>query len=149
MARDTSAPSIRCPGCGETVKLPAEICENCGYNFREGKKPAASVSVSQSGMNDYKTRKKVYVLSGAIAIAIIILICIFTLRGPNAAPVAEITQPKATSSTIDVPTRAIGPPIMNPQLPIGLAKDAAGKVNQNQDNVEDTFEQLESEQRSN
>jgi hypothetical protein len=92
-------------------------------------------------------RKKLYVIVGAIIVFVIILISVFS--GKEEAPLATSPPPKATTSTIDVPTRAIGPPIMNPQRPIGLAKDAADKVNENQSDVAETYEQLESEQRSN
>ncbi|MDR2405842.1 MAG: hypothetical protein LBE27_05670 [Deltaproteobacteria bacterium] len=148
MASEPNAPTIRCPGCGEAVKLPAEVCENCGYNFREGKKPDPVLPLATVEQDDERKRKKLYLAGAAIAIVVIIIICVLSMGGSDNNAQAP-ASPKGATQGLEAPPKASGPAFLRPQVPIGLAKDAAEATGEKHDDLAETYEELESERQSN
>jgi hypothetical protein len=126
-----SQPTLRCPECGQAVNLPAESCP-CGYDFRVGRKPAPEKAEEPGGAFG----KIHLVLGGAAILVLLILMAIFFLARSKTPP------PQAQAPPIPVASES---PLLNPQKPIGQAKDAATLANEKVQALKDTQAEIDSE----
>jgi hypothetical protein len=141
MAEEKKGPSLRCPGCGEEVFLPAEACPKCGFNFREGKvpgkpaPPAPGAPAAAAGHElEPASKRKLCLLAGAAAAVILILFLTVVFSGSDkpapGVPGAPASGAAAGPAASPDPS---APVFLRPQVPINLARDAVSQLEKNRE----------------
>jgi hypothetical protein len=126
------------------VTLPAVTCDSCGYDFKLGRKPAPETPpASRASLDDEAGGRRKLMIIGAAVAAAIVLILVLALRGGPDLPEPEAAPaPGGQGSSVLAPSPSVlDSPIMNPQRPIGTARRVAGEVDQNHDQLEETYQE--------
>ena len=98
-----AAPQIRCPSCAAHVRLPAEICPRCRYDFRTDLK-APVEDEEPSG------RMGMWLTGGLVLAAVMVLAFVFLFRTGDEAAVSAPALPPTASA---VPDSEIGEALAN------------------------------------
>ncbi|MDR2349868.1 MAG: hypothetical protein LBF41_04485 [Deltaproteobacteria bacterium] len=145
--QNADKPSIRCPGCGGLVFLPADACPVCLFNFREGKRPAGAATGSPAGsagsasspaFGESRGRNVRYAI-GAAAAVLLTLVLILALSGSKDEPAVPEASSPGGSVVLQPAPKLSESPLMRPQRPIGAAKDAAGSLDERTETMEDIY----------
>ncbi|MDR1546914.1 MAG: hypothetical protein LBU12_09470 [Deltaproteobacteria bacterium] len=134
----TSQVTLRCPGCGSTVPMPAASCGQCGWNFREGRRRAPPVAEPEAG-----ARAKIW-LAAAAALALIVVAALL-LSGDPAPPPAAAPPAQADGLLQDLPAISGANPLLKPAATIGTAQDAAERHEERVDQLQDLHQLLSEE----
>lgn len=147
MAENTPRPpaTIRCPGCGEAVALPAPTtCEKCGYNFREGRRPPPPVQASfDAGEGGSKSRLLLIAGAAGFLLAALAYFVFFSSGSPE--PQVPTASPGGGGSVLQPVGNAPPNPLLNPAVPIRQARGAAAAADERADQLRELNGQLEQE----
>jgi hypothetical protein len=77
------------------------------------------------------------------AVALIIIISLLAGRGEEEKAAAPAAPPAAQPSVLEGTPRVMGPAMLNPRVPIGLAKDAASAAEEGHAETEGTYEEIQ------
>ncbi|MDR1486565.1 MAG: hypothetical protein LBT62_01025 [Deltaproteobacteria bacterium] len=139
MAEQKPGPSLRCPCCGNTVALPAEECGQCRYNFRTGKKPAPPPSESDLA----PPSRRPLIIGAIVGVLVIIVALLIFLGGKDPEPAAATPAASGGGSRLQPLPSVMQSPSLNPAPTINMTLDAAGQVEENQQQVQQLYQELQ------
>ncbi|MDR1308951.1 MAG: hypothetical protein LBL95_03485 [Deltaproteobacteria bacterium] len=137
-------PSLRCPGCGGTVFMPATDCPACGFNFRLGRKPVAPAAASGMDMEAPGGRNRLVMIAGAAALVLLVAAIAFLVTRPEK---PDAPSPSAASGHVLPPPAddlLVQSPTLHPAVPINRAKGVADQADarvQEMKNIDQEFGQ--------
>jgi hypothetical protein len=139
MAEQATGPALRCPSCGNMVKLPAVECPQCQYNFRTGQRPAPP---TDAGLEPASRRP--YLIGGGV-LALIIIVALFIFLGGEEPPVPESPPAAGGGSIVQPLPNTDQNSLLNPAQHINRANQVAGQVDANVERTDQLYEELEEE----
>jgi hypothetical protein len=125
------------------VTLPAVTCEACGYDFKLGRKPAPPTPPGgHMSLDEEGTGRTKFIIIGAVVAAAIALVLVLALSG-SPEPAAPLPgAPAGGGASVLAPSPSLmDSPLMRPQKPIGAARNVAGQANENNRELEETYQE--------
>ena len=151
-----NTPSMRCPGCGQGVTLPAEVCPSCGFNFRTGQKPPqpgqgpggqfrGSSQAASLGPDKGSGPSKLVLLAGGAALVIVLALVLFFVAGgddPEDLPVPAPGGGGGLSAPMTVEEIRTQSPTLNPARTINRARGVSDVAEQRNEELKEIGQEL-------